>query len=49
MTIKLEKIIDDETPEIRYRIKRSMFNSMILTEQELKNLLKLILHYLGDE
>ena len=49
MTIKLVKIINDETEEVFFRIKKSMLNSIILTEQELKNLKKLISKHLGDE
>lgn len=48
MTIKLEKIINDETPKICYRIKKSFFSSLLLTEEELKKLEKLIRRELGE-
>ena len=41
-------MINDETPEICYRIRKSFFSSLLLTEEELKNLEKLIRRELGE-
>jgi len=49
MPIKLKKIIDDETSDIYYKINKSFFNSLKLTEEELIKLYQLIIRELGDE
>ena len=49
MPIKLKKIIDDETSDIYYKINKSFFNILKLTEEELIKLYQLIIRELGDE
>ena len=46
--IKLEKIIDDESLDISYKIKKSFFSTLTLTEEELKKLQQLIIRQIGD-
>lgn len=48
MTLKLERIINDETPDIIYKIRKSFISSLSLTEEELKKLQKLIKKELGE-
>lgn len=42
MTIKLEKIMDEENLTINYRIKKSFFKNLSLTESELILLYRLL-------
>lgn len=48
MTLKLERIINDETEEIVYKIRKSFISSLSLTKEELKKLEKLIRRELGE-
>ena len=40
--VKLEKIINDENDEVSYRIRKSAFKSLTISEKELEKLFLLI-------
>ena len=46
--VKLEKIINDENDEVSYRIRKSAFRGLMLSEKELEKLFKLIEREKGD-
>ena len=46
--VKLEKIINDENDEVSYRIRKSAFRSLTLSEKEFEKLFKLIKREKGD-
>ena len=46
--VKLEKIINDENDEVSFRIRKSTFKSLTISEKELERLFKLIKREKGD-
>ena len=47
MTIKLERIVNSETNDISYRIRKSFLKNLLLTSEELKELKRLIIRQTG--
>ena len=46
--VKLEKIINDENDEVSFRIRKSAFRSLTISEKELERLFKLIKREKGE-